>query len=617
MDLVRSAWRRYAASVVAVATAVVVCLALRPWIGPFLYPPFLIAVLLCARFGGLGPGLMATALSCVASGILLARSVGLPMTTEIGVIVRLVSFTGIEILMVYFMVAFRRDLAALRESETSFRVLTETMPQIVWSSHADGSVDYCNPRWLEFSGLLSQQAKGSGWRVVLHPQDHDITLAAWKHAIKTGEAYRLEHRLRNRMGVYRWFLSQAVPKRSEDGKILKWYGTCTDIDEQKRTQSALAEATRAKDHFLAVLSHELRTPLTPVLMSVSAMLESPEISPSCRLELTMIRDNIVLEARLIDDLLDISRIARGKMLYRFEVVDLHGVLRRVVENCLGDIELKGHGLTVELEAVEHHLDGDSARLQQMLSNLLSNAVKYTPEHGRITVRTRSDSSGRLFVEVADNGIGIDPSDLPQVFNAFDRLSETSPSKVGGLGLGLTISRSIAESHAGSLDVASEGRNRGTTFTLELPTVPAPKVRVEASAAPASTTNRTLRILLVEDNAATAQATAQVLRQKGYEVSTVASLKLALEAVSGAYDVIVSDLELGDGSGLDLMRHARTVGNTPGIALSGYATRDDVHECLAAGFALHLAKPITISMLEKAIQKVTACPGRAQHEGKPL
>ena len=173
-----------------------------------------------------------------------------------------------------------------------------------------------------------------------------------------------------------------------------------------------------------------------------------------------------------------------------------------------------------------------------------------------------------------------------------------------MGLGLTISRSIAESHAGSLDVASEGRNRGTRFTLELPTVPAPKVRVEASAPPASTTNRTLRILLVEDNAATAQATAHVLARKGYEVSTVASLKRALEAVAGAYDVIISDLDLGDGSGLDLIRHARTLGSTPGIALSGYATQDDVHECLEAGFRIHLAKPITISMLEKAIQKVT-------------
>jgi CheY-like chemotaxis protein len=253
----------------------------------------------------------------------------------------------------------------------------------------------------------------------------------------------------------------------------------------------------------------------------------------------------------------------------------------------------------------------------MLSNLLSNAVKYTPEHGRISVRTWSNSSGRLFVEVADNGIGIDPRDLPHIFDPFDRLDETSLSKVGGLGLGLTISRSIAESHAGSLDVASEGKSRGARFSLELPTVPAPRLRVEASVVPASKPSRTLRILLVEDNAATAQATAHVLRQKGYEVTTVASLKRALEAVSGAYDVIVSDLELEDGSGLDLMRHARTIGATPGIALSGYATHDDVHECLEAGFALHLAKPITISMLEQAIQEVIAGPGGMQDEGKPL
>ena len=232
MELDRSSWSWYAASVVAIATALVVSLALRPWIGLFLYLPFLIAVLLCARIGGLGPGLTATALSSAASGILLARSVGLPMTTPTGVVVRLVSFTTIELLVVYFMVARRRELAALHESESRFRVLTEAMPAIVWSALADGSVDYCNRQWLEFSGLLTQQAMGTGWAAILHPEDHDVTLAAWRRAIETGEAYRCEHRLRNSKGEYRWFLSQALPKRSDDGKILKWYGTCTDIDEQ-------------------------------------------------------------------------------------------------------------------------------------------------------------------------------------------------------------------------------------------------------------------------------------------------------------------------------------------------------------------------------------------------
>ncbi len=205
-----------------------------------------------------------------------------------------------------------------------------------------------------------------------------VIFDAWNQAARSGTAYEVECRHHCADGTYRWFLVQGVPSTDAAGRVVEWFGTCTDIDEQKRAAAALAEATRAKDEFLAVLSHELRTPLTPVLMAVTALLDDRQSYPSLRPTLKMIRDNVRLEARLIDDLLDISRIARRQMEYRFEVVDVHTLIERAVEICQGQIESKGHHLTIELAAVEHHVRGDPARLQQVLWNLITNAAKYTP-----------------------------------------------------------------------------------------------------------------------------------------------------------------------------------------------------------------------------------------------
>jgi CheY-like chemotaxis protein len=319
----------------------------------------------------------------------------------------------------------------------------------------------------------------------------------------------------------------------------------------------------------------------------------------------MIRDNVRLEARLIDDLLDISRIARGQMEYRFETVDVHPLIGRVVEICQDQITRKKHHVAIESAAVEHHVRGDRARLQQVLWNLLINAVKYTPEGGRIAIRTSSFGPGRLAIEVADNGIGIHPDHLPHLFDAFERGHGADAFHARGLGLGLAISRSILEAHGGTLQGASDGRGRGATFRLELATATDPGGSDEVLARPPSSTGRRLRVLLAEDDATTVETAAAVLRRQGHLVTTATSLSRALAVTSDEFDVVVSDIDLGDGSGLELMRHVRSRGDTPGIALSGYATEEDVQQSLAAGFAVHLAKPITSGMLESAIHQVTA------------
>ncbi|MGZ3412322.1 MAG: hybrid sensor histidine kinase/response regulator, partial [Isosphaeraceae bacterium] len=382
-------------------------------------------------------------------------------------------------------------------------------------------------------------------------------------------------------------------------------------EEELRHAKEVAElATRAKDDFLAVLSHELRTPLTPVLMAATAMLDNSRTCLSCRPTLAMIRDNILLEVRLIEDLLDVSRLGHGQMTYHFETVDVHALVERCVDICRHEHAAEHRLLEVDLGAFEHHVNGDPVRLQQVIWNLLTNATKYTSEGGRITIRTRSVARGYVTVEVEDDGIGIDPLLIPRVFEAFERGDGAALHHVRGLGLGLTLSRAIVEAHGGKLEAASEGRDRGARFTLELETIPKPSNGLDLPAPSTASASRPLRILLAEDNVVTAQVFAQVLGDKGHEVTTATCLRQALKIAYGDvdFDVVISDIDLTDGSGLDLMRLVRTRGDTPGIALSGYATKDDVRESAEAGFVAHLAKPVTLEMLESAIQNAVRQDG---------
>ncbi len=603
MDAHRSPRKWHDASAVTVGVALLFSLGLGGPIGPLYFVPFLLAVLVSALVGGTQPGLTAAGLSLVTRCLLAAlmdRSLGL-----LAIGMWQVSFSGVEVLYVYLIAARRRDEAALCRSERRLRLLTEALPQLVWAAPTDGGATYFNRRWYEVTGLTPATSGGDVWSRIIHPEDRRRLFDAWNQAARSGTAYEVECRHHCADGTYRWFLVQGVPSTDAAGRGVEWFGTCTDIDEQKRAAAALAEATRAKDEFLAVLSHELRTPLTPVLMAVTALLDDRQSYPSLRPTLKMIRDNVRLEARLIDDLLDISRIARRQMEYRLEVVDVHTLIERAVGICQGQIESKGHHLTIDLAAVEHHVRGDPARLQQVLWNLITNAAKYTPEGGRIAIRTLSYGPGLLAVEVADNGIGIHSELLPRLFNAFERGQGAAAFHASGLGLGLTISRSIVEAHGGTLQAASDGRDQGATFRLELATATSPGESGELLARPPIAAGRRLRVLLAEDDAATVETAAKVLRQQGHVVTIATSLSQALAVVSDEFDVVVSDIELGDGSGLELMRRVRSQGDTPGIAVSGYASEDDVQQSREAGFAVHLSKPITFEMLESAIHQVTA------------
>jgi signal transduction histidine kinase/ActR/RegA family two-component response regulator len=387
----------------------------------------------------------------------------------------------------------------------------------------------------------------------------------------------------------------------------------------KRAKEVAEAASRAKDQFLAVLSHELRNPLNPVLLAVSAMMDDPPQAADIAPTLAMIRRNIELEARLIDDLLDVARCASGRMVLDLKVVDAHTLIHQALEVCQAEARSAGVAVDLELTAASHHVEADPARLQQVFWNLIRNATKFTPCGGSIAIRTRNeeaplgDASGcRLIAEVVDTGMGIEPELLPRIFDPFEQGEDALRRRFGGLGLGLAIGRSVAEAHGGRITASSAGRDRGATFTLELAALPVPIPTPPAPAPPAHEEppcHQALRILLVEDNKDSLQQLALLLGWRLHVVRTAANLASALElGLAEEFDLLISDIELPDGSGLELMRELKDRRPVPGIAISGFSTEDDIRMSKDAGFSEHLAKPIVFQTLEEAVRRVARGPG---------
>lgn len=366
----------------------------------------------------------------------------------------------------------KRTERALRESEQSFRALADAMPQLVWVADREGHVTYYNSRGSAYHGLQRLENGEWAWAPMVHPEDLGATLAAWSTAMREQTSYQAEHRLQMTDGTYRWHLSRAHPV-SRDGE-LQWFGTATDIHEIKETQSALSlakdqaeAANRAKDEFLAALSHELRTPLTPVLMGIALLREDTRLPEDALADLEMMHRNICLEARLIDDLLDLTRISRRKLPLSLKPCDVHTLLHEAVEIVRSGIREKELALQLRLEADRSQIEGDPVRLQQVFWNILRNAVKFTPLGGRILVATsRTDSA--LVVAISDTGLGFAPELAEKIFAPFDQGDLAREHRFGGLGLGLAIARAIVELHQGTIAGASSGPGAGATFTVTLP-----------------------------------------------------------------------------------------------------------------------------------------------------
>jgi signal transduction histidine kinase/ActR/RegA family two-component response regulator len=382
--------------------------------------------------------------------------------------------------------------------------------------------------------------------------------------------------------------------------------------ELEAARDRAEQASRAKDDFLAVLSHELRTPLTPSLLALSAMADDEQIDPGVRKDLAMVRRNVELEARLIDDLLDLTRIATGKLQLVPGNVDLHQLLAELLETFEGEFAAKGIAVERQFAAERPWLYGDGARLQQVFWNLLKNALKFTPAGGRISVRT-SDANDRIRVDVTDSGMGIAPDVLPRLFERFEQGGAEVTRQFGGLGLGLSICRAIVEMHRGAIRAESRGPGWGATFTVVLP------ARVGAPAARPGVQSQLLRlngvlprrVLLVDDHPDTRETLARLLTRANYQVTQAGTVRSALQkAEQATFDILVSDIGLPDGSGCDLMKALRERHELRGVAFSGYGMEEDVQRSLQAGFSAHLTKPVDFQRLKEAMGQALQNPSSA-------
>lgn len=482
-----------------------------------------------------------------------------------------------------------------------------------------------------------------GFFTLIHPEDRQEVERKFKESIVTHRDIHLAFRICGRDGEIRHMASRGRVFLDMKGKPVRMSGVSMDVTQAKHTEEALqtaknnAEAAnQAKDEFLAILSHELRTPLSPVLATLALLEEDSSTPENLQPDLEMIRRNVEVEARIIDDLLDVTRISRGKLELHTLALDIRPLLQHTVSNYLEDpAALKNVTVTLDNEPEFPWIQADAARITQVLWNLLQNACKFTPENGRICIRaynetpkaadadmetdadreTKRDNDTNpysaqphLIVEVTDNGIGIEPEILPRIFDAFEQGERSRTRRFGGLGLGLAISKAIITMHGGSLKAASGGKDLGATFTLRLPTQPEPaaqEVPQPAAAEKQPAAQASTRILLVEDHEDSAQQMARLLKRAGHEVICATTVAEGLETgLKQDFDLIISDLGLPDGSGHDLMKQLSAQRPIPAIALSGYGMEEDIKKSLATGFARHLTKPVNWPELKAAIQSLT-------------
>ena len=376
------------------------------------------------------------------------------------------------------------------------------------------------------------------------------------------------------------------------------------IEEQRATVEA---ANRTKDNFLAMLSHELRTPLTPVLAALDALKTEPQPAADVEATLAMMRRNIELESQLIDVLLDLTRITKDKLHLEFEPVDAHQAVRNVLEMCASEAHAKKLQVQLHFHATDFRIMADPAKFQQIVWNLFKNAIKFTGENGTITISSANHLPHILTLAVGDTGIGIEPEIMERIFNPFEQGERSFQRRFGGLGLGLTISKSLAQAHGASLIAKSEGTGRGATFLLTMKTAELDEASTKPSPLDAQTPPAGLRILLVDDHPDTCAALEKLLTLRGHSVAAAHSMREAME-VAGAgnsFDLLISDVGLPDGNGMDLIRYLRTQRPIRGIAISGFGMDADIRKSIEAGFSEHLVKPVKLEKLEAAIARVMA------------
>jgi PAS domain S-box-containing protein len=495
---------------------------------------------------------------------------------------------------------------ALEENRDRYSDLFDSAPVPWLALDKAGTIRNLNLVAVTLMGAGRRHLVGAPLTTLVHPEDRKRLLDHLFASQTTSLPLSCELRLV--AGEKSLLPVRLSTRRSErDGESLMV--ALTDLRERDAAaaeRQRLAEAERearaaneAKDQFIAMLSHELRTPLTPVLAAASALAEFPELPLEVRETLAIVQRNVTTEAQLIDDLLDLARIAHGKLRVEKHPVDIHRIVCTAIETVTQDTEHKQLQVVTDLTAARYWVSGDATRLQQVFWNLLRNAIKFSNPGGQIAIRTWN-SGERLLIEISDIGRGIDAATLTRLFEPFEQAYDENAASAKGLGLGLPITRGILDQHEATIVADSQGLGKGARFVIEIDTIAPPTLRPTQRTTTPPPPGKTTRILLVEDHEDTADIFERLLRRGGYEVRVESSLKSALSVDREAFDLLLSDVGLADGSGLDLMRAMRKRGKVKGIALSGYGTDEDVRASKDAGFAAHLTKPVNFGELLAAI-----------------
>jgi signal transduction histidine kinase/CheY-like chemotaxis protein len=441
---------------------------------------------------------------------------------------------------------------------------------------------------------------------------------AIERVLAFGAPYQLvEHAFVDREGMTRFVNVNLLRLQTSEQTIQGVLYLVEDKTRDMTLRQELIGANAAKDQFLALLSHELRNPLSPVIAMVGELEASAGESPEVRRALEVIRRNVELEARLIDDLLDVTRISKGKLQLSLETASVHEILQRSYEICREEIAAKDLKIEFRLRAEEAYVEGDPARLQQVFWNLIKNSVKFTPAKGRIVIETLNPTADKVEIRTTDNGIGIEAEQVDRIFNAFEQGQSSITRRFGGLGLGLAISRAMVNAHGGTIKAESGGKNRGATFIVTLATVSAPAAAPSKTEAqgpkadggkPAKVAGSGPRVLVVDDHVDTCIGMKMMLERRGYRVTVAHTADQALEkSEHEEFDLVISDIGLPDRSGYELMQELGTTKGLRGIALSGFGMENDVSRARAAGFSEHLTKPINFDRLNEAIQTLLSEP----------
>ena len=494
---------------------------------------------------------------------------------------------------------------AVKESEARFRQLADAMPQAVWTSRPDGTIDFYNHKWREYAGY-SDGSITEGMLVKLtHPDDLEVAAAAWIEAFRVGEPFEVEIRLKRASdGEYRWHLSRALPIRDAQGEIVRWIGTNIDVHDLKLLSEKLRLADRRKDEFMATLAHELRNPLAPIRtgLQILGMKPDEEVMAST---VEMMSRQLGHMTNLIDDLMDLARVGSGKINLRKARVTLQSIIESALEGSRQPIQDRGQELTTRLADEPIHLEADPTRIAQVVSNLLTNAAKYTDPGGRIEI-SAYQQGGEAVIRVKDTGIGLEPEMLEKVFEMFRQVGSSIASSQGGLGIGLTIVKRLVELHGGRIEARSEGLGRGSEFIVHLPiAVDVGERKSEPEPSRDQSAESGLHVLVVDDNRDSADTLAKVVSMAGHQVRVAYDGEEALAAAeSDPPNLMLLDIGLPGLNGYEVAERIRrnpALRATNLVAVTGWGQAEDRRRSREAGFDLHFVKPVDLDLLQTLLE----------------